>query len=362
MNKASRYLRFVPSDRLQHFVLMLSFTVLGITGLPQKYADSAISVAMINFMGGIETTRIIHHTTAVVLIMVSVYHVVALGNRIFVERLGLSMLPSFQDVADFIQALKYNLGFSDEPPHYPRFNFIEKMEYWAVVWGTVLMTVTGYVLWNPIVVTNYLPGEVIPAAKVAHGLEALLAVLSIITWHSYFVHLAKFNKSIFNGYLSRDDMAEEHAVELAALRRGVVRRPPSPEVRWRRLRIYAPIATLFVVVMVLGTWRFLTIEQTAITTVPRIAAEERGYQPVPLPPLKRVSTTAATQQEVPRVLPLLEGGPQYITSHGVGEEMARCSLCHDPNGLIAPAPVDHKGRADDTCLTCHQVKEEVGER
>ncbi|HHH40455.1 MAG TPA: hypothetical protein ENK56_00440, partial [Chloroflexi bacterium] len=217
-----RYLRFSLSDRVQHLLLMLSFTILAITGLPQKYPDTGWAVAIFRALGGIEQTRVIHHTAAVVLVLVSIYHLVVVGYRIYVLHQSPTMLPARKDVADFVQAVKYSLGLVAHPPRFERYNFVEKLEYWAVVWGTALMALTGFILWNPIVATRFLPGEFVPAAKTAHGMEALLAVLSILTWHSYFVHLRHFNTSIFTGYLDEEAMQEEHAMELERLRRGEV--------------------------------------------------------------------------------------------------------------------------------------------
>ncbi len=355
MSKKQGFVRFRLSDRFQHLVLMLSFTILGITGLPQKYSDAGLSVALIRLFGGIEQTRVIHHTAAVALIMVSIYHVVSAGYRIYVMRQGLPMLPGLNDFTDFIQAIQYNLGLSNEHPHYGRFNFIEKLEYWAVVWGTVLMTITGYLLWNPVIATRFFPGEWIPAAKAAHGLEALLAILAIVTWHSYFVHFPRFNKAIFTGVLGKKEMKEEHGQELEQHLAGRLRPEPAREIRWRRLLAYMPFATIFVIVSVAGTWWFLTAEQTAITTVPRIAAEEKVYQPVALEKLETVAERAEQQVEVPLVYPMPSKEPTPIISHGVGDEMSGCNLCHDINSLIAPAPLSHRDFAEGDCLTCHQV-------
>lgn len=348
---AQKYRRFAVTDRVLHLMLLTSFTILAITGLVQKYADADISVWLIRAMGGIEQTRLFHHTFAVVLILTSIAHAVQLGYRVYVQRSPLSMLPSMQDVTDFIAAVRYNLRLTDTRPHYPRFNFIEKMEYWAVVWGTILMTLTGYVLWNPILVTQYLPGEVVPASKIAHGMEAILAVLSILTWHFYFVHLSKFNKSIFTGYLTAEEMEHEHGQELEQRLRGEVPTPPSDELRYRRLRLYAPLALMFVVVSVLGTWRWLTAETTAITTVPRVAAEENAFQPVDLEPLAAVDTP--TPPPTPLAVIRERGAAIPYIPHGIQDDRAECSLCHAIDDPVRPMPADHEGRSDRQCVTCH---------
>jgi hypothetical protein len=151
------------------------------------------------------------------------------------------------------------------------------VEYWAVVWGTVIMILTGFILWNPIATSRLLPGEFIPAAKAAHGGEALLAVLSIVTWHLYNVHVKHFNKSMFSGWLSRHEMEEEHPLELAALESSPVKSVESSVLR-RRQRLYLPVALLFSLALLVSVYFFVTFEATAITTVPRQTVEV--YAPV----------------------------------------------------------------------------------
>jgi hypothetical protein len=219
------------------------------------------------------------------------------------------------------------------------------------------MTITGYILWNPILITRYLPGEWVPAAKIAHGMEAVLAVLSILSWHFYFVHI-RFNKSIFNGYLTEEQMEEEHSIELEKRLRGEVRQPPSPEVRYRRLKLYAPLAAMFVIVSVLGTWRWLTAETTAITTMPRMATTEKVYQPVALEPLP----PAATPAPVPSPLAVLtledtSAATPPVVPHTIEGDRAQCTVCHAPTSMIRPAPSDHEAYGDDQCLTCHTLTE-----
>lgn len=366
-----RYLRFLVSDRVLHLLLLVSFTMLAITGLVQKYADLGISVAVIRALGGIEQTRVIHHTFAVILILTSIAHAVQVGYRVYVQRKSMSMLPTLGDVTDFFAAVKYNLGLSRQKPRFPRFNFIEKIEYWAVVWGTVLMTLTGYVLWNPVLVTQYLPGEIVPAAKIAHGMEAVLAVLSILIWHAYYVHVKVFNKSMFTGYLTEEQMEEEHPQEIERIRQGKVWRPPKPEVRYRRLKLYAPLATLFVLVSVLGTWRWLTAETTAITTVPRTAVEQQAYQPAlptprairlevtPLPtPLRVITLTSSPREPAPPETAPAGGpsGPGPVP-HPLDGPYSQCLTCHAPSSAVRPAPANHEAFTNAQCTMCHAAGE-----
>ena len=273
-HEEKQYPRFRTMARIEHAILMVSFTVLAITGLPQKYALQPWAEWMINAMGGIESIRIIHRWSAIVLVIGSVYHMFTSAYRFFLMRERMRMLPAKKDLQDVIKTVKHNLGLSHEAPKMAKFNFGEKVEYWAVVWGTAIMALTGFVLWNPIAATVLLPGQFIPAAKAAHGGEALLAVLSIVIWHMYNVHIKHFNPSMFTGKLPRHQMEEEHALELERLEAGG---DPWPElslpVLQKRQRIFYAIAAVVGILLLAGlVWAF-TFEQTAIETIPRITRE-----------------------------------------------------------------------------------------
>jgi cytochrome b subunit of formate dehydrogenase len=268
------YPRFRPGARIEHAVLMVSFTVLAVTGLPQKFATSSLAENSIALMGGIETVRIIHHWAAFVLVVGSVYHLFTSAYRIFVKNERMRMLPELRDLVDMVNTVRHNLGLISEAPRMPKFNFGEKFEYWAVVWGTAIMALTGLVLWNPIAFASILPGEFIPAAKAAHGGEALLAVLAIIVWHMYNVHFKHFNASIFTGKLPRHQMEEEHAEELERLDAGGLpwRQLDLPVLLQRR-RVFVIVSVIVGTLAFAGIVWLFTFEETAITTVPRVTRE-----------------------------------------------------------------------------------------
>lgn len=274
MSKDKQYPRFRVGARIEHIILLTSFTVLAITGLPQKYATSNWGEAMIGAMGGIDLVRIIHHYAAFFLTVGSVYHLFTAAYRLFVKREQMRIMLRLQDARDLWDWVRFNLGLIKEHPKLPKFNFGEKIEYWAVVWGTAVMAITGFMLWNPIATTSILPGQIIPAAKAAHGGEALLAVLSILTWHFYNVLIKNRNFSIFTGRLPRDQMEEEHALELERLERG---ESPWPglalPVLYHRRRIFIIVSVIVGGLMIAGlVWAF-TFEETAISTIPRVTRE-----------------------------------------------------------------------------------------
>lgn len=327
------YTRFSLAQRIEHIVLIASFTTLAVTGLVQKFAQSSISISIIAALGGIEMTRIIHRAASIIFLLQAIYHLVVIGYKLYVQRKEASMLPGFKDLQDAFQHFLYNLGLRRERPKMDRYNFVEKAEYWAMVWGLVLMALTGFMMWNPIATARLLPGQTIPAAKVAHGAEAILAVLAIFIWHFYHVHLRTFNKSMFTGKLTRHEMEEEHALELEKIEKDLLPPSPSPEELRRRKRIYYPVATVLSLVLLFFVYRFVTFEETAITTIQPVSARADTIfvpqTPTALPTRPPTATPAPTKEGQ-----LLEEPLSW--NNGVGQIIVqRCGSCHGAMGGLA---------------------------
>jgi len=262
--------RFTRSDRVQHVVMLVSFLVLAVTGLPQKYIylNNEYLDDLIDLMGGLEAVRVVHRWAATALMLVTVYHLLSVAHRVLVRRVLLSMLPRYQDVVDAWQAVRYNLGWAGARPRMDRFTWEEKLEYWSLIWGTVVMIVTGFMLWNPIATARLLPGQWIPAAQVVHGGEALLAILAVLVWHFYAVHLRQFNRSMFTGRMSEEEMGHEHPLELERIKAGTAGRVLDPVALARRQKLFLPVAGVLAALLLAGIYWFVTFEQTAITTLP----------------------------------------------------------------------------------------------
>jgi formate dehydrogenase gamma subunit len=368
--QASHYPRFSISQRIQHWVMFISFTVLASTGLPQRYALSPWAETLIQLLGGIETTRIIHRSAAVVFILVTLYHFFHLMYQLFVEHARPAILPGLRDFTDFLHMVRYHLHLTHEHPRLPRYNFVEKIEYWALVWGSVLMIVTGFLLWNPVFATRLLPGEIIPAAKMAHSAEALLAVLAVVIWHFYSVHLKRFNRSMFTGMLSRAEMEEEHAAELEEIETGCVILEPL-EMKQRRQRIFLPVASVLGVGLLGVLYWFVTFEQTAITTITPAETVQAYVPATPTPTNTPTVTPTPTNTPTPTPTPTGVATPPpqmtptlsrqtllslMVIPHPL-EGHEDCLLCHG-EGKINPYPPDHVGRPSTTCLVCHGTSEE----
>jgi mono/diheme cytochrome c family protein/thiosulfate reductase cytochrome b subunit len=317
--------RFATLQRIEHIVLLLSFSMLVFTGIPQKFASAPISQAIIDLFGGIESIRVIHRISAVILMVLSIYHVVAVLYRLIVQRVPWTMMPVVEDLKHLWHDLLFYFGRRKRKAYYGRYNYAEKAEYLAVVWGTFIMIITGFMMWNPIATTNYLPGQVIPAAKAAHGGEAVLATLAIILWHFYHVHLRHFNKSMFIGKMTRHEMEKEHPAELALIEAGKAEKVIPPVVLRRRQKIFYPIAAVIVIVSGILLLGFITFEKTAIETIPPVTTGEAFVPYTPTPTLVPSPTPSPTVTPIPGGEAV--AGPAWDTTIGPLLN-AKCAACH----------------------------------
>ncbi len=217
------YLRMSLGERIQHGFLLVSFITLVLTGFALRFPD-AWWVAPIRSLSPwmFELRGLLHRIAAVVMVGASLYH---LYYVFFVPRgkqLLRDLLPVRQDITDAFRVLKYNLGFSKEKPKFGRFSYIEKSEYWALVWGTVVMAITGIILWLDNTFLGLLGKLWWDVARTMHYYEAWLATLAIIVWHFYFVIFNPdsypINLAFWKGTLTEEEMEEEHPLELERLK------------------------------------------------------------------------------------------------------------------------------------------------
>jgi formate dehydrogenase subunit gamma len=208
--------RFTLGQRWEHGILILSFTTLLLTGLPQKYFASW-GHFILTTPESLLLVRQIHRIAAIVLILEALYH---LGYGIYLmtrRRLSAAIFPSWQDVSDAWRMIKYLLFISKGKPEFGKYNFEQKITYWFLFVGIGIMIISGLILWFPLVLTRFLPGDIIPAAQLAHSDEAIAAGVFVLIWHFFHVHLQRLNLSIFTGRLDEEDMREYHAREFERL-------------------------------------------------------------------------------------------------------------------------------------------------
>ncbi|MBA4366859.1 MAG: hypothetical protein C0403_04395 [Desulfobacterium sp.] len=227
------FFRFSVNQRIQHLILATCVVVLVLTGMPLKFHYTFWAQYLYALFGGIHMAPIIHRMAGIVLILLFVYHIIYLIRTIWrgqivplKQKEGLSivrlirllldqpLMPNFKDLKDIFDLFKYLLFLTSERPQGAQFTWKEKFDYWAPFWGIVIIGASGAIMWGKEIATQWLPGEVINFALIAHSDEALLAALFLFIWHWYNVH---FSTSVFpmgtaflTGYLSEELMIEEH--------------------------------------------------------------------------------------------------------------------------------------------------------
>lgn len=214
--------RFTLKQRIEHVSVMTLFLVLALTGLPQKFFEASWAQAIISGLGGIDRVRWVHRAAGVLFTLFTFTHLGVISALVVTGRATLSLVPTRQDFLDAIQQLEYYFGMTDAPAKFDKFDYKQKFEYWGLVLGAVIVITTGLVLLFPIEATRVLPGEIVPASKLAHGNEGLMAFLVVIVWHIYNAHLNPdvfpFDTTIFTGKISAKRLHHEHELEYERLK------------------------------------------------------------------------------------------------------------------------------------------------
>jgi formate dehydrogenase subunit gamma len=215
------FVRFTRRQRVEHAIVMSLFTILAVTGLPQKFFEYDVAAWLLGLMGGVDGARWLHRMSGLAFAGFFVLHIGSLVWGVLSGKSSMSMVPTRKDFTDAILQIRYYLGVTNEQARFDRFDYRQKFEYWGLVFGAVIVISTGIILYWPVAAATVLPGEFIPAAKVAHSNEGLLAFLVVILWHVYNAHfnpdVFPFDKTIFTGRISRERMEHEHPLELERL-------------------------------------------------------------------------------------------------------------------------------------------------
>jgi cytochrome b subunit of formate dehydrogenase len=206
--------RMTTNQRWQHLILITSFFVLVITGFALRFPDTWFAHV---FGMGEHWRGIIHRVAGVVLMGIGIYHVFYLAAAHEGRRLFCDLLPKPKDGFDAFNTMMYYLGFRRDKPKFGRFNYAEKAEYWALVWGTALMGLTGVMLWAKVWVGNMLARWWVDIATAVHFYEAILATLAILVWHFYQVFLDPdvypMNWAWWDGKMPAEHYRQEHALD-----------------------------------------------------------------------------------------------------------------------------------------------------
>ncbi len=232
-NGGEWFTRFVPFERFLHFLVVTSFLLLVITGMPLKFYYTDWAKTLFRFIGGAETARALHRFGAIVTFVYFGLHVASLIGRCWKGRAKIrdaqtgkssfkrlwkvlfgpdSMIPTWQDWRDFVAHNKWFFG-KGEKPSFDRWTYWEKFDYFAVFWGVAIIGASGLIMWFPAFFTIFLPGWIINIALIIHSDEALLAAGFIFSIHFFNTHfrIEKFpmDTVIFSGRISKNEMLHE---------------------------------------------------------------------------------------------------------------------------------------------------------
>ena len=221
--------RFTAFQRWVHFFIMISFSVLVLTGMPLKYSDKAWARTWMGFIGGLENAGMIHRFAAMIMVtcvicMLGFFATILIKTRGRFWGPG-TMVPNRQDYRDLRAMVSWFTGKSPRPRlELDRYAYYEKGEFWAASGGVIIMCVTGAILWYPEVAARYLPGIVINFALVNHSGGALLAMgFVVVFWHFFHAHLRPeafpMDKAMYAGGLPLEEYAHERPVEYERLAR-----------------------------------------------------------------------------------------------------------------------------------------------
>jgi cytochrome b subunit of formate dehydrogenase len=217
------YVRFTFSHRVAHALLLISFLGLAATGLPLKYSHTDWAKTLAAALGGFASTSVWHRIFGIVNVLCLVVYVVRLTYRL-VRRPASgksrqsvvfgpdSPVPTYRDVKDFFQMVRWFFGFGPRPA-FDRWAYWEKVDFWGAAADSVIIGLTGLILWFPNLFCTYLPGETVNIAKVIHSTQALLATGFVFAIHFFSVWLrpGKFplDMAMFTGVVSEQDLREE---------------------------------------------------------------------------------------------------------------------------------------------------------
>jgi len=264
--------RFNMMNVRTHAVIITTFLILALTGLPLKFSGAPWAQSLMAAIGGVDMARALHRIAAIGTFGYMAFHVANVAYRwIFKRERGLfwgaqSMMPQPQDVRDFFANIRYFLYLGERPPG-DRWTYFEKFDYLAVFWGVVIIGISGLALWFPGLFTTYLPGWTLNAAHVIHSDEALLATGFIFIFHFFHTHLRPesfpMDTVIFTGKMPLERFKSERALEYQRLvDNGDLEQylvdPPRPR-QIRRAYIWGTIALTTGIALAIGIiWALLS--------------------------------------------------------------------------------------------------------
>ncbi len=207
-------LRLDRTQLVQHLLLGLSFIGLVITGFALRHPD-AWWVSALSTLGMDEAARSsLHRLLAIVLIGVGLSHFIYVTASQRGRREFRSLIPRRKDLTDLRQTILLHLSMGRKRVAYGRHDYTQKLEYWAMVWGSAIMALSGFVLWYPSEAVKVFPTWIVEAAQAIHYYEAWLAALAVVVWHFFFVlfhpEVYPMSWTVLTGKMTRREVRKKH--------------------------------------------------------------------------------------------------------------------------------------------------------
>ena len=218
-----QYRRFNNLHIFLHFLVITSFLILSLTGLPLKFNTQAWAISLMNLYGGAANAAFMHRIGAVITFVYFGSAIAMSINFLFIRKdikgnplqrlFGPdSLCFNLRDIKDVYFMVRWFL-FKGPKPTFERWTYWEKFDFVAVFWGMFAIGGSGLMLWFPEFFGMFLPGWAFNVATIVHSDEALLATGFIFSVHFFNTHgrPEKFPMDfvIFNGQIAKEEMLEE---------------------------------------------------------------------------------------------------------------------------------------------------------
>ncbi len=225
----TRIKRFTPLQRIFHLFLMLTFLIQGATGLARMFVETSWGKNLGYVFGGYEAARTVHIYVGIIMLCGLALHIIYLMVKVNWRKFPSSLhgpdslLFSLKDVKDFFQHIAWFFG-AKKAPHFDRWGYWEKFDYWAVFWGMIILGATGLLLAYQMAASRIMPGWGLNVALWVHRIEAILAMAHVFLIHFFVGHLRRHNfpmdRAMFEGSVKLEDARHERPAWIARLEQG----------------------------------------------------------------------------------------------------------------------------------------------
>jgi cytochrome b subunit of formate dehydrogenase len=245
---ARRYVkRFDTIDRFLHFLLMVTFLGLSLTGLPLFFSTHRWAAVLANALGGFRGAGLLHRTFAAGMLACFAMHLARWlppGRRRDWGSGPNSLVPQPRDLVQMYQNLRWFLGRGPRP-RFDRYTYWEKFDYWAVFWGMAIIGGRPVLCRRPSLRSLR---TVFNLVLLIHGKERGASASLIFTIHFFNSHLrpGSSRRLVIHGVVAEEELRDERPAEYARLEQSgglatLASGPPSPRAV-RRANVSAIVA------------------------------------------------------------------------------------------------------------------------